>query len=248
MRITKFVEAVWRLVFYFVFCVMGYYSLFVEEGTVPWINETVNHWKGWPTYGARSITDFSKIWVQMELGCYIHQLMWTEVNRKDAIEMIVHHISTILLITFSWIVNLTRIGTSILLVHDIADIFLEAGKCFNYISKAKGNKWAKGCCDALFGIFAITFGISRLYVFPKYMVLSLVYEAPAIFKTYWTGYYIFTALLITLLCLHIFWFSIIARMVYRLATTGIDKDERSDDEEYDLDLDQNYEDEQKKKK
>ena len=33
--------------------------------------------------------------------------------------------------------------------------------------------------------------------------------------------------------LHVFWFYLIARMIYKLATTGIEKDERSDDEDED---------------
>ena len=39
--------------------------------------------------------------------------------------MFIHHLTTIGLLGFSWICNLTRIGTLVLAVHDCADIFLE---------------------------------------------------------------------------------------------------------------------------
>lgn len=38
--------------------------------------------------------------------------------------MIIHHIATIILLYFSWMMNLVRIGTLVLFVHDAADPFL----------------------------------------------------------------------------------------------------------------------------
>ena len=63
------------------------------------------------------------------------------------------------------------------------------------------------------------------------MVWSLVYEAPLKLGGYWLGYYAFAGLLILLQILHVFWFYLIVRMIYKLITTGIDKDVRSDDED-----------------
>ncbi len=39
--------------------------------------------------------------------------------------MFIHHMTTIALMAFSWTCNLTRVGTLVLLIHDIADVFLE---------------------------------------------------------------------------------------------------------------------------
>jgi ceramide synthetase len=238
MKITKFVEALWRFIFYSIFCVMGIYGLFYNPNTVKWISngDTYNHWKGWPFIeDAEQLSPFLRIYYIIELGCYLHQLYWTEVTRSDAVEMIIHHLATIMLIGFSWLANFTRIGTSILLVHDLADIFLESGKCVSYASKAKGQKWLSGVCDTLFAVFAVTFGVTRLYFYPKYLVSSLLFESTITFDatgdTPWAGYYIFGGLLVTLQVLHIFWFYLIMRMVYQLFTTGIDGDVRSDDED-----------------
>ena len=234
-KITKFVEAMWRFVFYAIFCIYGYNALFVPE-TAEWITDTKKHWDGWPLYENGIInSDAIQLYYQVELGSYLHQLMWTEVSRSDSTEMIIHHLTTILLIFLSWLTHFNRIGSSILLVHDVADIFLEAAKTFNYVSKAKdgSRKWAKIICDTLFGIFAIVFFVSRLIIYPRYLVYSLVIEAPDYFGGAWFGYYSYAVLLITLQLLHIFWFWLIGVMIFKLVTTGIDKDERSDSDDDD---------------
>ncbi len=229
-KITKFVEAVWRFVFYAIFVYYGFDALFVPE-TAEWVTDTKKHWDGWPYYdGTGGLSDTVKLYYMVELGSYLHQLMWTEVSRADSIEMIVHHLATIGLVVLSWLTNFCRVGSSILLLHDLADIFLESAKTFNYISKAKDGSraWASPLCDFFFAGFATVFFISRLIIYPRYILYSVLVEVPTFLGPAWFGYYIFCALLILLQVLHIFWFYMICRMIYRMVTTGIDKDERSD--------------------
>jgi len=241
-KIVKFVEALWRLIFYGYFCYVGARVLLFPT-VASWIGSTEQHWVGWPV---QEITKPMNFYYQAQLACYLHQLLWTEVSRSDAAQMILHHVTTILLIFMSYLTLFTRIGTSILLVHDSADIFLESAKCFNYCKKGRaGATWPSACCDTLFGIFAVVFFVSRLLIYPRYLVYSLVVEAPAMMGGRWLGYYAYASLLITLQLLHIFWFYLIARMIYRLVTTGIEKDERSDDEE---DFAEDYETDAKTKK
>lgn len=232
-KIVKFVEALWRLLFYSYFCYLGYSTLFYPT-TVEWVQDTHNHWSNWPH---QPVNPMILLYYQLELGCYIHQLMWTEVTRSDAKEMIIHHLTTILLITISHLNQFNRVGSSILIIHDSADIFLESGKIFNYISKAEGRKWAQNVCDGFFAIFAVTFFITRLVIFPFWLLNSLFIEGPMQFSGgdfyhgLWPGFWLYLGLMVVLQCLHIFWFYLISKMVYKLLTTGIEKDERSDDED-----------------
>jgi len=48
-----------------------------------------------------------------------------DVKRKDFWQMFIHHIATILLLSFSYIVNFVRVGTLVLVVHDCGDYWLE---------------------------------------------------------------------------------------------------------------------------
>ena len=102
---------------------------------------------------------------------------------------------------------------------------------FNYTSKAKGHGWAKICCDVFFACFAVTFLVTRLVVYPRYIIFSVFFEAPNHFGVNWAGFWVFSMLLVVLQLLHVCWFYLIAKMIYRLLSTGIEKDERSDDEE-----------------
>jgi sphingoid base N-palmitoyltransferase len=225
-KYTKFVEAAWRFIFYSVFTILGYFTLFVPS-PVPWVLESKEHWNNWPV---QEIFPMVKIYYLVELGAYFHQLAWTEINRSDSLEMIAHHLITIALLLSSHVLNFVRIGVTVLFIHDISDVFLEFAKCFNYISKVKGQKWASTVCDILFAIFAISFFILRLVIYPYWIFYTSYVDATEIFGQNWFGFDVFYWLLLSLQALHVFWFYLICRMIYRLLTTGIEKDERSDDD------------------
>ena len=36
--------------------------------------------------------------------------------------MIIHHVATMALLYFSWVMNFVRIGTLVLIIHDAADV------------------------------------------------------------------------------------------------------------------------------
>ena len=227
LKVAKFVEATWRFMFYFCFCLVGYFVLFIPE-TASWVLDTKDLWSNWPFHPISPAIHF---YYQIELGAYLHQLTWTEINRSDALEMMIHHVVTIILLSFSFLTNFTRIGTSILFVHDSADIFLEMGKIFNYIQRCRRAKWAGFITDGFFATFTITFFVTRLYIYPMYLVYGLVIGAKNHFGT-WPGYYFYACLLVVLQVLHIFWFYLILRVLYRLVLTGqVEKDSRSDDED-----------------
>jgi ceramide synthetase len=227
-KIVKFVEAFWRAIFYTSFSFIGYRALFVPT-TAIWFWDNQHHFVNWPFHDLSPAINF---YYQIELGCYFHQLLWTEVSRSDAAEMIAHHFITIVLIFASYLSGFFRIGASILFLHDLADIFLETAKVFNYISKPSTHRWMKAwIVDPLFAVFAITFFITRLVIFPRNILYSVFADGYRIFDCDWFGCPTYIGLLFALQFLHVFWFYLIARMVYKLAMGTMQDDERSDNEE-----------------
>ena len=83
----------------------------------------------------------------------------------------------------------------------------------------------------MFAIFVFTWIYTRLYIYPKYVVYTTVYESAEIVGTA-PVYYVMNAFMILLLVLHVIWtFYIIKALKKALKGSGnIEKDERSDDD------------------
>ncbi|KAG2470371.1 ATS17 metalloproteinase, partial [Polypterus senegalus] len=85
--------------------------------------------------------------------------VWKHYPLQDFKEQIIHHLATIILLSFSWCANYARIGTLVMITHDASDILLESAKLFHYAG------W-KDICDAIFVCFAVVFIVTRLVIFP----------------------------------------------------------------------------------
>ncbi|KAL2079957.1 hypothetical protein ACEWY4_023750 [Coilia grayii] len=232
-KLKKFREASWRFTFYLLAFFAGLGAL-VDK---PWFYEKEEMWKEFPKMPLIP----SQYWYYMiELGFYISLLfsVASDVKRKDFKEQIVHHVATILLISFSWVVNYIRAGTMIMLIHDSSDYLLESAKMFNYAG------W-RNTCNYIFIVFAMVFFITRLILFPFWIMHATIVYPLSLYPTFF-GYYFFNGLLMVLQCLHIFWFLLILRMAIKfLPGNNIVEDERSDRDETDDSEEEEDEEEEK---
>lgn len=219
LELMKFNEAFWRFGFYTFIWIYGIWVGLRES----WLTDMYQIWAGWPL--EQGCSTEVRWYYYLSFGHYIHLFVtqFFEPKRKDWWEMFIHHIVTMALIFFSYIVNFTRIGVVVLLCHDGSDIFLELAKLFNYMKMST-------LCDVTFSIFALAFFIGRLVMYPWrviYVAIVLGSEQVGI----WRGWYIFVGLLFVLQILHIFWFYTIACMVYSFVATGnVEKDVREETE------------------
>lgn len=216
--LKKFREASWRFVFYLSAFIGGLAALYDKE----WLYDTKEVWTGFPQ---QSMLE-SQYWyyiLEMSFYCCLLISVAFDVRRKDFKEQIVHHLATLILLSFSWCVNYIRIGTLVMLVHDASDVFLESAKLFNYA------KWEKSC-KTLFVLFAIVFMVTRLIIFPFWLI-HCTWIYPVLYYPAFFGYYFFNVMLVVLLCLHIFWAYLILRMIRKFMFGNLTRDERSDNEE-----------------
>ena len=86
--------------------------------------------------------------------------------------MFTHHVATLILLSASWITNMVRIGSLVLIVHDTVDWLLEISKLTNYA------KWER-LCEFCFVCFASVWFASRLVYFPLVVIKSCLFEATA---------------------------------------------------------------------
>ncbi|CAK8696075.1 ceramide synthase 2-like [Clavelina lepadiformis] len=217
--VQKFSEANWRCFFY-TFAFSFGMNLLVRA---PWFWDTMHCWID---FTKQNVWPSVYFYYMLEGGFYISLLfsVMSDVKRKDFNEQIIHHLATIFLITFSYVANFVRIGTLVMAIHDISDIFLEAAKCLHY---AKHHVVA----ESTFTLFAIIFIISRIMVYPYMVMYTTLVKLLWVFEPF-PGYYFFNFLLMVLQILHLFWASIIVKMAIKMVRTGnVEKDDRSDEEE-----------------
>ncbi|CEO99537.1 hypothetical protein PBRA_007270 [Plasmodiophora brassicae] len=216
--VKKFTESAFKCTAYIVLSAQGLTIQFREK----WLLDTSEYWRGWP----QVLVPGMRLYYITELSLYLHLLIaqFFDTRRKDFVEMFIHHIVTIPLIVASYCVNFERIGGTIMIVHDLSDVFLEAAKLANYAN-------ARMLCDSLFVAFAIVFFCTRLVILPWKIMYTIMIESLdyVISPIGWPFHSGFMAVLIVL---HVFWFQIILRMVFKFLRAGsVEGDDRSDDED-----------------
>ncbi|VFV47074.1 lag1 longevity assurance homolog 2 [Lynx pardinus] len=216
--LKKFREASWRFTFYLIAFIAGM-AVIVDK---PWFYDMKKVWEGYPIQS----TIPSQYWYYMiELSFYWSLLfsIASDVKRKDFKEQIIHHVATIILISFSWFANYIRAGTLIMALHDSSDYLLESAKMFNYAG------W-KNTCNNIFIVFAIVFIITRLVILPFWILHCTVVYPLELYPAFF-GYYFFNSMMGVLQLLHVFWAYFILRMAHKFITGKLVEDERSDPEE-----------------
>lgn len=204
--LVKFCENSWRCIYYTYSFIFGCIVMWDK----PWLWDIKQCWYGYPH---QSVTN--DIWwyymISMAFYWSLTASQFVDVKRKDFWQMFVHHMITIVLIALSWVCNLHRVGSLVLLVHDCADIFLEAAKITKYAQYQK-------VCDTIFAVFTVVWIITRLVLYPR-IIYSTSVEAPSILPMF-PAYYIFNTLLILLLVLHVCWTYLIIQIAVKAIKSG----------------------------
>ncbi|CAF0957648.1 unnamed protein product [Adineta ricciae] len=219
--LAKFSESFWRFIFYLGVFIYGLVILNDKS----WIWDTRHCWLNYPDH---RLTNDVFWYYMIELAFYWSLVFsqFIDVKRKDFWQMFLHHIATIALLSFSYIVNFVRIGALVLVIHDCGDYWLECAKMAKYAK-------AQRICDTSFGVFALVWFITRLCYYPYKVLYTTTFEELNILGLF-PAYYVFNGLLILLQILHYFWFYLICQVAMSALKAGkVRKDERSDSEDSD---------------
>lgn len=175
----------------------------------------------------------------MELVLLVVDTQFAAKRRKDAAVLFFHHVYTVILLGVSWLTVNHRIGLLVLFFHDLPDIFLPVAKCFSYQEQFVRKFYSEDVQDqakiigmAPFVLFVVTLVIFRVILYPILIAYGIYHadwcmaEYPEVPLSYRPHGAAIQVVLITFLMmlypLHIFWLSLIIKMVPRVLSEQYD--------------------------
>ncbi|SPO37159.1 related to LAG1 - longevity-assurance protein [Pseudozyma flocculosa] len=228
-EVLRFAEQGFSLIYYVCSWSMG---LYIASRESYWPMKTSEYWTHYPT---ATLDGLNKLYYLGELAFYIQQLfvLNVEARRSDHWQMFSHHVITIALIGGSYAYSFHRVGNAILCLMDPSDICLALAKMLKYSG-------LQTVCDAAFGIFMLSWLVTRHILYMVVMRSCIVEFSPhrVVLPTgdggleapgsapYWTLIGLLSGLQVILMI----WFGMILRVLYRVLTKAGAVDSRSDDE------------------
>ncbi|KAJ3989693.1 longevity assurance proteins LAG1 LAC1 [Lentinula detonsa] len=232
-KLDRFAEQGYAMVY---FAVMGAWGYRIMGQLPTWWYRTEAFWIDYPHWDMKPEL---KRYYLMQMAYWVQQLLvlvlGLEKPRKDYYELVAHHIVTIWLVGWSYLINLTLIGNAVYMSMDIPDSFLAFSKILNYLRAERAK-------IVSFVIFAFIWTYFR-HILNFYILYSVWFEydlipesskvwiwADGTYLNWWMKYQVFAPLLL-LQFLNLFWYFLIMRIAYRAATSSSVSDVRSDDED-----------------
>ncbi|TFK43584.1 TLC domain-containing protein [Crucibulum laeve] len=226
--VLRFAEQGWSVVYY---TLQWSFGLYLHLNLPTRIFDPTALWQDYPHI---PLAGPVKFYYLTQSAFYLHQVLIlnAEARRKDHVQMMTHHVITIVLIGISYFSNFTRVGCLIMFLMDWCDIFLPLAKMLRYINY-------QTTCDLTFAWFLVSWFVTRHFLF-VFAIKSTIMDCPVFIPFDWAperGYYLtqqshllFCVLLVSLQILQIIWFWMICRVAWRVVNGSGAADERSDDE------------------
>ncbi|KAJ3234679.1 hypothetical protein HDU81_001217 [Chytriomyces hyalinus] len=205
----KFTKAAWKCFVYSASALVGFYVLFSDT----WWMEPADWMLDFPN----PTTPEMKLYYMIGFGNYMYQTLSLRTSETDFAAMVLHHASTIAVITASYIFGFTRIGIIILLLHDCSDPFMEYAKCSLYLTMQQR-------ADLFFAIFAAVFIITRNILFPYVIrcahIHTILEDGTRMPRgnPFWTNFCL--GCLWVLAALNFYWGFLIVKIAIKTAITG----------------------------
>lgn len=225
---TRFAEQMWTVIYYSVSFLVGVHLAYNSSY---WFN-TSEFWRGYPHIYQ---TKLFKYYYIVQFSYWLQQIfvLQIEAPRSDYRELVLHHITTLLLISLSYAMNYTRIGNAIFVCMDLPDVLLALAKSFNYLNY-------RFLCDSLFFIMLCTWVYTRVFLYG--CIIWSTYAEPDLYVNFkldpmngsWFPYfakYIIIFLELILYGLMLFWTAMMFKVLFKVLFGNAASDERSDDED-----------------
>ncbi|XP_067085708.1 ceramide synthase 1 [Osmerus mordax] len=215
---AKMPESAWKLVFYSMSWSYSTYLLFFSDYT--FFHNPPSVFYDWKSGMTVPVDIAIAYLIQGSFyGHSIYATVYMDAWRKDSTVMVVHHVITLALITFSYAFRYHNVGVLVLFLHDINDIQLEFTKLNVYFKTRGGGYYLVH--DILSNMGSVSFSITwfwfRLYWFPlKVLYATCVHSLQSVPNI--PFYFFFNCLLLSLLLMNVYWFLYIVLFVVKVLT------------------------------
>jgi len=114
-----------------------------------------------------------KWYLLSQLAFWLQQIVIVNIEepRKDHYQMFTHHVITSTLLGSAYIYSFYNVANVVLCIMDIVDLLLPVAKLLKYLKH-------ETCCNIAFGVFLLTWLISRHVIYPT-LCWSIYKEVPA---------------------------------------------------------------------
>mmetsp|Transcript_67691 Transcript_67691/g.107438 ORF Transcript_67691/g.107438 Transcript_67691/m.107438 type:complete len:400 (-) Transcript_67691:90-1289(-) len=245
---NKFLESTFKLAALCPIALYGTYVMYFKHDFF------IHHWKAW-VYAEEELVDFKPCTFDIEgnepmnqiydgwllwyysisLGYHLNRALtqFTNPSRKDFVALLIHHWTTLALMMGSFMAGNVRNGCVVLAIHECSDIFLESAKVCGYCSLY----WV---ADIFFVFFFLSWVVFRMFFFCQKVLWTVAYCGGTTlwYKNHPLLYpWICVGMLYLLEGLHIYWFTLIMKIVLRkvlgkrIADVRSGSDTESDNEE-----------------
>lgn len=167
--------------------------------------------KDWPY----EISTPIRMYYMVALGHYFERFSYEVFKNRSSTSfytMFFHHLMTILMIFLSYVTGHQRYGVTVLLTHDLNDVFLNLSR---FLRESVFPQFA----SLFFLMLAGTWLYSRIYIFARYILYGLYYNAvnlQPLIRRFIFLHYFYVPALVSLFVLNLFWlFQIVRVFLFR---------------------------------
>lgn len=218
-KIERCCDAIFKCVYFSALSIWGF-ALLREEGYTPWVlggsGDTRNCWT------EDSVGQPLRQFYMFAFGFHLSEMAMLAIDDKypDFWEMLLHHIVACFLVFVSYALNYARIGSLVMLLHGMTDIFI-------YVSKALVDTYFTRLSKVAYMALATSYAWFRIFVFPLYIMRSAWLESTAILGYEPLAWGFMNFALAVLWFLHMYWFGLIIKIGIVFSKTGQARDLQS---------------------
>ncbi|KAG7384404.1 Ceramide synthase 6 [Phytophthora boehmeriae] len=219
-RVDRFATVLFKFTYFMGITVAGYYVMRGEKWLPPVLGGDGVIREAYLMLHEPPSTSL-KYYYFVQLGYHFHSLLFMlffSPIRNDFIEMLLHHLVTIILIGGSYLANYAAMGALVAFTHDIGDVT-------GYAIKSVVDTGNTPLIGFMYIVLLISWGYTRLYVYPFHLIYNAIFVIPEA-NPHVVGIFIHpgNALLCMLVVLHVYWYGLFLVMGFTLLRKGVAED------------------------